>query len=158
MMETLAFAKATHLLAATIWVGGMFFAYMALRPAAAELEPALRLPLWGRVFKNFFTWVWLAVILLPATGFWLVFNAYSDLTAIGLHVHIMTGLGILMILIYLGVYFIPYLLMRLALMNNEIAKAAKHLAIIRWAVLTNLLLGLTTMVVAHVGPILFASH
>ena len=37
---------ALHLVAAVIWVGGMFFAYMALRPAAATvLEPPARLQL-----------------------------------------------------------------------------------------------------------------
>ena len=46
----MAIAIALHLLAAVIWVGGMFFAYMALRPAAASLlEPPLRLPLWSQV-------------------------------------------------------------------------------------------------------------
>jgi len=35
-----------HFLATVIWVGGMFFAYMALRSVAASLlEPAQRLPL-----------------------------------------------------------------------------------------------------------------
>ncbi len=157
-MEMIAFAKLVHLLIATIWVGGMFFAYMVLRPNAAQLlESEQRLKLWAGVFKSFFTWVWIAIILLPVTGFWLIFNAYQDLTAIGMHVHIMTVLGILMILVYLAVYFIPYLLFRLALMKNEIPKAAKHLGFIRWGVLANLLLGLMTMAVAHVGPLLFVS-
>src|SRR5437773_1376556 len=35
-----------HLLFAAIWVGGMFFAVLALRPAAFALDPAVRLPLW----------------------------------------------------------------------------------------------------------------
>ena len=36
----MAIAIPLHLLAAVIWVGGMFFAYMALRPVAASLlEP-----------------------------------------------------------------------------------------------------------------------
>ena len=43
-----------HLLAAVVWVGGMFFAYVALRPAAAQLEPPARLTLWVGVFKIFF--------------------------------------------------------------------------------------------------------
>ncbi len=44
-----------HLLAAVVWVGGMFFAYVALRPvAAAQLEPPARLTLWAGVFKVFF--------------------------------------------------------------------------------------------------------
>lgn len=156
-METIAFAKLVHLLIATIWVGGMFFAYMVLRPNAAKLlESEQRLTLWAGVLKSFFTWVWIAIILLPVTGFWLIFNAYEDLAAIGMHVHLMTILGIVMILVYLAIYFIPYLLMRLALMNNEIAKAAKQLAFIRWGLLVNLLLGLITMAVAHVGPLLFS--
>ena len=31
---------ALHTLAAVIWVGGMFFAYLVLRPSAGALEPA----------------------------------------------------------------------------------------------------------------------
>ena len=34
-----------HILAAVIWVGGMFFAHQMLRPAAGKLDPAQRLPL-----------------------------------------------------------------------------------------------------------------
>lgn len=35
-----------HVLAASVWVGGMFFAYMALRPVAAtQLQPPARLGL-----------------------------------------------------------------------------------------------------------------
>jgi putative copper export protein len=52
--ETMAFAIATHTLAAAIWVGGMFFAYMALRPSAGPLEAPVRLQLWERVFSRFF--------------------------------------------------------------------------------------------------------
>lgn len=50
--------KLIHLLAAIVWVGGMFFAYMVLRPAAVEvLEPPARLRLWNVVFRRFFPWV-----------------------------------------------------------------------------------------------------
>ena len=51
-----------HLLAVVIWVGGMFFAYMALRPAAGNLlEPPIRQTLWVAVFKRFFVWVWVSL-------------------------------------------------------------------------------------------------
>lgn len=33
-------ALALHVLAVVVWVGGMFFAYMTLRPVAAEDWPA----------------------------------------------------------------------------------------------------------------------
>ena len=51
-----------HALAAVVWVGGMFFAHMALRPVAASLlEPPQRLALWVGVFSRFFPWVFVAI-------------------------------------------------------------------------------------------------
>ncbi|KAG1694742.1 Bifunctional purine biosynthesis protein PurH [Nymphon striatum] len=48
-------ALSLHVLAVVIWVGGMFFAHQALRPAAVStLEPPLRLQLWVATFKRFF--------------------------------------------------------------------------------------------------------
>ena len=45
-----------HLLGVVVWVGGMFFAHMALRPAATELlEPPQRLPLLQATLMRFFT-------------------------------------------------------------------------------------------------------
>ena len=105
MESMIAVARSLHILSATIWVGGMFFAYMALRPVAAQLlDPEPRLNLWGQSFSKFFLWVWAAIILLPATGFWMIFNVFEDFGALGIHVHIMTLLGIIMILIFLYVF------------------------------------------------------
>ncbi|MEJ2181584.1 MAG: hypothetical protein P8Y28_14415, partial [Gammaproteobacteria bacterium] len=74
----IAIALSIHMLASIIWVGGMFFAYMFLRPVAAEmLEPPVRLQLWSAVFARFFKWVWPIVILLPATGYWMIFSNWD---------------------------------------------------------------------------------
>ncbi len=51
------FAKFFHLLGLTLWVGGMFFAHMALRPALGVLHPEQRLTLMAAVLANFFIWV-----------------------------------------------------------------------------------------------------
>ena len=76
----MALALALHVLSAVIWVGGMFFAYMALRPVAAELlEPPARLRLWRGVFANFFVWVSAAVVLLLITGLWMIFGVYGGM-------------------------------------------------------------------------------
>jgi len=77
---------AIHTLGAIVWVGGMFFAYVILRPSAGALEPAVRLSLWCRVFSRFFGWVWLSVAALLASGFGMVFLALGGLAAIGLPV------------------------------------------------------------------------
>ncbi len=56
-METSPIATGLHAVAATIWVGGMFFAYMILRPALGYLEGPDRLRIWQEVFQHFFPWV-----------------------------------------------------------------------------------------------------
>ncbi|MFP6688130.1 MAG: hypothetical protein VCD31_02255 [Alphaproteobacteria bacterium] len=70
---TMAIASALHIIAAVVWVGGMFFAVLVLRPSAGALEPADRLALWGRVFARFFPWVWASIVLLLASGYWMIF-------------------------------------------------------------------------------------
>src|SRR5580693_4494556 len=97
-------AATLHILSAVVWVGGMFFAYMVLRPATGPLEPSARLALWRRVFSGFFPWVFAAAILLLLSGFTLFLGGY----AAGPHVHLMMAIGIIMILIFLHLYFAPW--------------------------------------------------
>ena len=58
-----------HLLAVIVWIGGMFFAHVCLRPvAAAQLPPPQRLPLLAAVLGRFFTVVGWALVLLWGSG------------------------------------------------------------------------------------------
>ena len=141
-----------HLLSAVIWVGGMFFAYMALRPVAANLlEPPLRLPLWSETFARFFPWVWVSVFTLIATGLWMVFSVYGGFGKVGLHIHLMTGLGALMILLFAHVFFSPYRRMKQALAVKDVPEAGRRLAQIRIIIAINLSLGLIVTVIAGAG-------
>ena len=140
-----------HMLAAVIWVGGMFFAYMVLRPAALELEAPQRLVLWSRTFSNFFPWVWGAVVVLPATGYWMITNVFGGFSQIGVYVHVMQAIGIVMILIFLHLYFAPYRRLRRAVAASDFATAGKQLTQIRMMVAVNLTLGLVTVIVAAAG-------
>src|SRR6185437_6249999 len=97
-----------HALSAVVWVGGMYFAHQVLRPAAAGLDPAPRLLLWSRVLGRFFAWVIAAIILLLASGYTLVFAVFGGFAAAGLHVHLMQGIGILMMLLFFHLYFAPW--------------------------------------------------
>lgn len=145
-------AIALHLLAAVIWVGGMFFAYMALRPvAASQLEPPQRLRLWSGTFSRFFPWVWIAVILLPVTGYWMLFKVFGGLDDAGLDIQLMQVTGWLMILLYLHVFFAPYRRLRRSLAAGDIPAAGKALKQIRTVIGINLLLGLTVVTIASGG-------
>ncbi len=147
----MAFAVTLHVLAVVVWVGGMFFAYMALRPAAATMEPPQRLPLWSRTFARFFPWVWVAVLILPLTGYWMIFAVFGGFKHIGLYIHLMQGIGIVMIMIYLHVFFAPYRRLKEALMGNDFTEGARRLGQIRQLIGWNLLLGLSTIVIAVFG-------
>ena len=150
-----AIAIALHLLAAVVWVGGMFFAHQALRPVAATLlEPPLRLSLWEKTLGRFFVWVWLAVTLLLITGYWMALNLYSSFAAFPLYVNLMQGIGWLMILLYFHVYFAPYQGLRRTVSAGDWPAAAAQLARIRRIVGINLTLGLAVVIVASAGRML----
>jgi uncharacterized membrane protein len=144
-------AVALHVAAAIVWVGGMVFAYMFQRPAAAAQEPLPRLTLWRATFARFFPWVWASIAVLLATGYWMIFGHYGGFAAVGLHVHIMQVTGWLMMLLFFHVYFAPYRRLCRALDAGDVPAAAKQLAQIRRIVATNMLLGLATAMVGASG-------
>ncbi|HIG78924.1 MAG TPA: hypothetical protein EYQ47_02805 [Cycloclasticus sp.] len=145
-----------HVLSAVIWVGGMFFAYLILRPiAAVQFEPPQRLTLWSNVFSKFFPWVWAAVVLLLGTGFWLVFNKFGGMQNVGAHIHVMMSMGIIMSLIFMHLFFAPSRRLTQAVIEHNWEVAGKNLAQIRMLIGINLILGLTIVVVATAGRYLF---
>jgi uncharacterized membrane protein len=144
-------ALALHLLAATIWVGGMFFAWVVLRPAALQLDPPQRLRLWAESFQRFFPWVWAIVILLPLTGLWLIFRKFGGMGGSALYVHVMLALGIAMTAVFLHVWFAPYRRLRVAVDGENWQAGAAALASIRRLIGLNLILGLATLAIVGVG-------
>ena len=135
-----------HLLAVIVWVGGMFFAHMVLRPAANELlEPLQRLPLLKSVLDRFFPWVWLAIILILVSGYWIFLGLWGGHA--GLYVHVMQGFGLVMVGLFSYVYFFPYRVMGHALRSGDIPLAGTQMVIIRRIIGVNLVLGLATTVI-----------
>jgi len=135
-----------HILSAVIWVGGMFFAHQMVRPSVGPLDPPVRLSLWRRIFERFFLWVWMAVVLLLLSGV-----AMQILGIDGLHVHIMEGLGIVMMLAFGHLYFAPWKRFRRAVDGGDFPAAAAQLNQIRRIVEFNLVLGLIVVVVGATG-------
>jgi uncharacterized membrane protein len=140
-------AVIVHVLSAVVWVGGMFFALLVLRPASGPLDPPARLALWRRVFAGFFPWVFAAIVLLLISGFMLFLGGY----AVGPHVHVMMAIGIVMMLIFFHLYFAPWKRFQVALDAGQNAAAAAQLNQIRILVMVNLILGLITAAIGASG-------
>jgi uncharacterized membrane protein len=148
-------ALALHVLAIVIWVGGMFFAYTVLRPVAASvLEPPQRLTVWAGVFGRFFPWVWASIIIVLASGYWMLLGPFGGFANAPVFVHIMNGLGLIMMLIFMHVYFAPYQKLRKAVDDQRWPDGGKALAQIRVLVGINTLIGLLTIVIAAGGKYL----
>ena len=143
-----------HVLAVVVWVGGMFFAYMALRPAAVQtLEPPQRLPLWVATFTRFFPWVWLSVAALLASVLYLI-AAYGGFAAVAKYIHIMLAIGVLMMLIFGHVYFAGFKRLKRGVAAQDWKAAGAALATLRTLIGINLSLGLITIFVAILGKAL----
>lgn len=145
-----------HVLAAVVWVGGMFFAWVCLRPVAATLlEPPLRLTLWREVFRRFFPFVWVAVALLPITGYAMIFGWMGGMAGVRPHVHVMILLGFVMIFLFAFLYLQPYRKLITALDADDVAAGGPQLGLIRRIVGINLIIGLIVVAVAAGGRYLF---
>lgn len=144
------FAKYLHILGFTVWVGGMFFAYLCLRPVAATvLQGPSRLSLWHGVFGKFFRWVWLAIALILASGLLMM----AQMGKPPLHVSAMAGLGIVMMLMFAHVYFAPYRRLQRAVAAEDWGSGAAALGQIRRIVGINLILGLIVISLGALGPL-----
>ena len=143
---------ALHVLAVVVWVGGMFFAYVVLRQSAGPLPSETRLALWHRVFRRFFPWVWSSIVLLLASGYGMMFLYFGGFAGTGLYIQVMQGIGIVMMLLFLHLFFIPWRRFSDAVEGKQLPEAVKQLDQIRRIVAVNLVLGLLTMIVGASGP------
>lgn len=136
-----------HLLAAMAWIGGMFFAYFCLRPAAAEtLDPPKRLPLWAATFGRFLPYTAVAVGAMLVSGFSMF--AQTGFAAAPLGWHTMMTLGVVMSLIFGVVLLVLYPRLRKHCDAQAWPAAAQALNGIRQLVAVNLVLGVCTVVAA----------
>ena len=147
----MAYLKLMHLFAVLVWVGGMFFAYLVLRPSAAEvLQPPERMRLWGSVLSSFFNWVWLAIAMLLASGSGMIY-LLGGIAQVSGYVHFMLTLGLSMMGIFVYVFFVYYARFRHQVREQDWPKAGGVLASIRRLVGLNLMLGLSVVVVVVLG-------
>jgi uncharacterized membrane protein len=142
---------AFHILAAVIWVGGMFFAHLVLRPSAGPLDLPIRLALWERVLGRFFLWVWLSIAALLISGFAMVMIGFGGFASLAHYINVMMAVGILMMLLFGHVFFGPWRRFRGAVATANWTEAERNIRQIRILVTVNLVLGLVTVVVGASG-------
>jgi uncharacterized membrane protein len=141
-------AKLIHLVAGIVWMGGMTFMLLALRPAAlALMEAQPRARLMGEVWRRFFAIVLVAIAALFFSGTHLytaTFKASKLASGVGsvpLGWNIMLVLGITMMLIFGHIYFAGFRKFQRAVAAAEWPIAAKAAGQIHKLVLANFVLG-----------------
>ena len=132
--------KFFHLGAGILWLGGMTLVIFALRPVAiARLAPPERLPLLSLVLSRFFVMVWVSIAVLLASGLWMLSGADMKLAPKGWHA--MSGLGLVMCLIFAHIWFAPFRRLKAAVQACDWPVAGKALGQIHPLVVTNFVLG-----------------
>ncbi len=132
--------KFLHLAAAIVWLGGMALVILALRPVLmARMTPPERLPLMCGVLTRFFAMVWGSIALILTTGFWMLSMTDMHLAPKGWHA--MSGLGLLMCLIFAHIWFAPFHRLKVAVSTSDWPAAGKALGQIHRWVVTNFALG-----------------
>ena len=152
-MTAFAIPYSLHLLAALIWVGGMFFAWLILRPAmVAALDGPSRLTLWVEVFQRFFVWVWVAVLVLPISGVGLLQLRFSGFETAPRYVQVMMGLYVVMTALFIRIQALKFPELRVAVAAEDWPAGAAALGQIRKLVGINLLVGLVVVAIASARP------
>ncbi|NWD46098.1 CopD family protein [Pseudomonas yamanorum] len=152
-MTVFSFAYTLHVLAALIWVGGMFFAWMILRPAAmAALDGPARLKLWMNVFQRFFVWVWVAVLVLPISGVGLLQLRFNGFETAPRYVQVMMGLYVVMTALFIRIQALKLPELRTAVAAEDWPAGAAALGQIRKLVGINLMVGLVLVAIASARP------
>jgi uncharacterized membrane protein len=113
-----------HLLGVVLWVGGMGFGLMVLRPSLGALDQHARLPLMGTVHGKFFRMVWVLMPLVVLSGYMLLFGVYGGFGGVRWPIHVMHLLGLVMAGIFVTIWFGPYTALMRALGRGDTAAAA----------------------------------
>lgn len=154
-----ALLKSVHLLSVIVWLGGMFFTLFCLRPAAMQLAPPVRIPLMQDILARFFTAVAVVAILALASGAAMIAHVARATRMTGapfnmpLEWTIMSGLGVLMLLIFGHIRMALFKRVQRAAAAQDWPAAGAAMKAIRDWVAVNLVIGTLIVVVTMVGAL-----
>jgi uncharacterized membrane protein len=131
---------ALHVLGAVVWVGGMFFAMLIMRPALADLDAARRVDVYRGAFHRFFRMLWIVMPGMLLTGYGLVFKRFGGFADAPWNVQLMHLLALAMAAVFVAVWFGAYQRFR--------GGQGRAIDSIRPMIIINLILGLITIAIA----------
>lgn len=142
-----------HVLAAVIWVGGIFFMQIIMRRVTADMEPPVRQNTMVKVFTYFFQWVWISVAVILITGFGIIYGVYGGFGNLSFatfkHIHIMLLIGLIMTAVFFYIYFGPFKGLLKARENGDPKRAAHQIQYIRMFGTVNLILGISLILLVQ---------
>jgi uncharacterized membrane protein len=146
--------KSIHLLAMFVWLGGMFFTLVCLRPALGVLEPPpQRLRLMNAVLGRFFAAVSWAAGLMLATGVLMLPRGASSGVQPVPAITAMAALGVVMICVFVFVRLVPFRRLQAAIAEGDAPGAAAALNGIRVLVVLNLAIGVAIVLITQFLPL-----
>ncbi len=137
---------AFHLAAMAIWIGGLAYTLLVIRPSLTLLDPTPRMNVQLQMLRRFFRIVWYVMPVSIATGWAMMLGPEGGFAHAPWYVNTMQGLGILMAAVFAWVAFGPFRRLRRAIRPTE-----AMLDNIRGLVVTDLALGTATVIVACLG-------
>lgn len=140
--------KVLHQLAVIVWIGGMFFVFMVLRPVVnQQMKSPQTLIFWRAIFGSFFHWIWLSITIILASGLHMI-SQVGGFGKLPFNVYLMAALGVMMMLIFFYVFFTAYRKFKRYVAAEEWQHASMALVQIRVLIGLNLIIGLVTVVIA----------
>ena len=93
----------------------------------------------------------LAILLLVASGYWMVFTTFGGFAGAGLYIHLMQMIGWLMIALFVWLFHGPWLAFKRAVDVEDWPSAGASLNRIRQIIAVNLPLGLLVVIIGGSG-------
>ena len=105
----------------------------------------------GDFFAKFFPWVWVSVLLLLASGYWMLLTSFGGFAGAPLYINLMQALGLIMIALFIWLFHGPWLKFKRAVDAENWPAAGAQLNRIREIIMINLPLGLIVVVIGGTG-------
>ncbi len=137
---------ALHLLGIVVWVGGMAYALLILRPSLGLLDATPRMNVHLQTLRRFFRMVWHVMPIVLITGWLMIVFKEGGPALAPWYVNTMQGIGLIMAAVFVWLFLVPYKRLRRA-----IRPTPAQLDAVRLPVLVNLVLGVVVIIVASLG-------